>query len=136
MVIEYLRTFSYDPQLPEQEAVAAEPEETEEELESAACDASYLSQSNPFEWQDEQAIANGETTYARECAECHGEDGSGEIPQANDFTNPAIRAGFIENPGEKLCRVAVGLNRMPSFEDILTDAEIWEVLTYIYSLGE
>jgi mono/diheme cytochrome c family protein len=132
MVIEYLRTFSYDPQLGEEIVLAEEAVEEEEEL---VCDPSYLTQTNPFDWNDAQAITDGEPIYLRECVECHGEDGSGEIPQAPDFTNPAVRGGLIESPGEPLCRVAEGINRMPSFKDTLSETEMWQVLTYIASLG-
>lgn len=133
MVIEYLRTFSYDPRLSEETVLTEEVVEEEEEL---TCDPSYLAQTNPFDWNDAQAITAGEPIYVRECTECHGEDGTGEIPQAPDFTNPAVRGGLIENPGEHLCRVAEGINRMPAFKDTLTEAEMWQVLTFIASLGE
>ncbi len=140
MVIEYLRTFSYDPQIIEPEEVAAgeetAQEETTQEEDELTCDPAYLTQANPFDWGDAQAIAAGEPIYLRECAECHGEDGTGEIRGTPDFTNPAVRGGLIENPGEPLCRVSEGLNRMPAYKDILTETEIWQVLTYIASLGE
>lgn len=132
MVIEYLRTFSYDPRLNETTVVE---EETVEEAEQFACDPAYLAQSNPFDWNDVAAIAAGEPIYGQECAECHGEDGTGEISRVRDFTNPAVRGGLLENSGEYLCRVAEGLNRMPSFKESLTETEMWQVLTYIASLG-
>lgn len=133
MVIEYLRTFSYDPELEEGVAPTEEPAEEEAQL---ACDPTYLEQTNPFDWDAAQAIAAGEPIYLRECAECHGEDGTGEIAQAPDFTNPVTRGELMDNPGEALCRVSEGINRMPSFGDILTEEEIWQVLTYIVSLAD
>ncbi len=135
MVIEYLRTFSYDPQLiePTEDVEATETIQEEEDL---ACDSAYLTQTNPFAWDDSQAIVAGEPIYLGECAECHAEDGTGEIRAAPDFTNPAIRGSLMENPGEPLCRVAEGLNRMPAYKDSMTETEMWQVLTYIASLGE
>jgi len=43
---------------------------------------------------------------------------------------------LAENPGEPLCRVSEGLNRMPAFKDTLTETEMWQLLTYIAALGE
>ncbi len=137
MVIEYLRTLSYDPQLIEKsEETPAVVEEPVEEVEQLPCDPAVLAQTNLFEWNDAQAIAAGETIYQRECSECHGEDGTGEISQAPDFTNPIVRTGLLENPGEQLCTVTEGLNRMPDFKDTLSEEEIWQVLTFIAALGE
>jgi mono/diheme cytochrome c family protein len=133
MVIEFLRTFSYDPHLNEE--ITLEGENAAEE-DTSTCDPAYLSQTNPFDWGDPQAIAAGEPIYIRECAECHGEDGTGEIPQAPDFTNPVTRGELLETPGQGLCRVTEGLNRMPAYQDTLTETEMWQVLTYLASLGE
>jgi mono/diheme cytochrome c family protein len=136
MVIEYLRTFSYDPQvIVESEEIqpTEEPVQAEEQL---PCEPAVLTQTNPFEWSDAQAISAGETIYQRECSECHGEDGTGEIPRAPDFTNPVVRGGLLENPGERLCIVTQGFDRMPDFKDTLSEEEIWQVLTFIATLGE
>jgi mono/diheme cytochrome c family protein len=136
MVIEYLRTFSYDPQVMVESEEIPVVEEPVQEEEQSPCEPAVLAQTNPFEWSDAQAIAAGQTIYQRECSECHGEDGSGEIPQARDFTNPAVRARLLENPGEHLCVVTEGFNRMPDFKDTLSEEEMWQVLTFIAALGE
>jgi mono/diheme cytochrome c family protein len=136
MVIEYLRTFSYDPLVIVESEETVLVEEPVEEEEPAACEPAVLAQTNPFEWNDAQAVAAGETIYQRECSECHGEDGTGEIRQAHDFTNPVVRGRLLENPGEHLCIVTEGLNRMPDFKDTLSEEEMWQALTYIASLGE
>lgn len=136
MVIEYLRTLSYDPQIlvaSEEGAAAEVPAEEEEQL---PCDPELLARTNPFDWNNAQAISAGETIYQRECSECHGEDGTGEIPQARDFTNPIVRSQLLDSPGELLCIVTVGLNRMPDFQGVLSEEEMWQALTYIASLGE
>jgi len=134
MVIEYLRTFSYDPQVIVEDEEIQSVEEPIQEEEQLPCEPAILAQTNPFEWSDAQAISTGETIYQRECSECHGEDGTGEIPQAPDFTNPVVRGGLLENPGERLCIVMGGLNRMPDFKDTLSEEEMWQVLTYIAAL--
>jgi len=134
MVIEYLRTFSYDPQI--REAETSETAEQPAEEEASACPPDFLAQTNPFEWDDNQAVVAGEPLYQQECAECHGEDGTGAIALVGDFTNPAVRGDLMENPGEYLCVIARGRNRMPAFEDVLTEEEMWQVMTYIVSLAE
>lgn len=134
MIVEYLRTFSFDPTLEEVTAIVEEP--LQEEEDSSSCDPVYLAQTNPFDWNDSTVTAAGESIYLQECAECHGEDGTGSIARTRDFTNPVIRGDLLENSGEYFCRVAEGLNRMPSFKETLTDTEMWQVLTFIASLGE
>jgi len=136
MVVEYLRTFSYDPTLPAIASASAEAGQTGEEQEQSLCDAEFLAQTNPFEWSDTAAITTGEPIYIRECAECHGDDGVGKIARTPDFTNPAVSGSLQQDPGEFLCIVTEGINRMPSFKDTLTDTEMWQVLTFIASLGE
>jgi len=135
MVGEYLRTFSYDPTIVEASASAAEAEQGGEEQEQSLCDAEFLAQTNPLDWGDAAAVAAGEPIYAQECEECHGEDGTGNIARTPDFTNPAVSGGLQKEPGEFLCVLTEGLNRMPSFKDTLTDTEMWQVLTFIASFG-
>lgn len=134
MVAEYIRTFSYDPTL---EQVIAAPEETDQTgEEQSTCDPALLAQTNPFDWSDTTAVSAGESIYMRECAECHGEDGVGQIARAPDFSNPAVSGDLRENSTEYLCLVADGINRMPSFKETLTDTEMWQVLTFIATLAE
>jgi mono/diheme cytochrome c family protein len=132
-VIDYLRTFSYDPALPGEAAAEAPPTTTPSETE---CDPAYLSQSNPFPWDDPEAISAGQLIYEQACAMCHGVDGSGALPGTSDFTNAETSAALRENGGEYLCIVAGGREAMPSWKDTLTVEEMWQVLTYMASLGE
>lgn len=137
MVIEYLRTFSYDPQLTELgEPLVVETSGEAAATEEVACDPALLAEPNPFEWNDAAAIAAGEPIYTRECSECHGEDGTGSIARVRDFTNPAVYGALLEEPGLFRCVVSEGRNRMPDFKDILSEEEIWQVLTYIASLSD
>jgi mono/diheme cytochrome c family protein len=134
MAVDYLRTFSYDPKL--EEVAAIVEEENLEDTEQSICDTEYADKSNPFELSDGQAIAAGESIYLVECVDCHGEDGSGNIARTRDFTNPDVRRSLTDHPGETLCTVSEGINRMPAFKDTLTETEMWQVITYIASLGE
>jgi mono/diheme cytochrome c family protein len=137
-VIDYIRTFSYDPTVSDEAEVSqAEPGESEpeedEEL-SAACEP-YLLQDNPFDWEDTAAIAGGEALYDS-CTGCHGEDGKGRLPGILDFTDPSFQADLHDNPGKYLCSIAEGYNSMPAFKSTLDEEEMWKVLLYLAILGD
>lgn len=132
-VIDYLRTFSYDPSLPGEEI--AEPPPTATAVETA-CDPAYLSQSNPFDWADADAMTAGRVIYDQACAVCHGADGSGVLPGTDDFTDAETSAALRDNSAEKLCIVAEGEAAMPGWKETLTIDQMWQVLTYIASFGE
>lgn len=132
-VIDYLRTFSYDPALTGE--VAAAPPATEVAAE-VACDPTYLSQSNPFAWDDAAAIDEGEAIYAQACAMCHGADGSGALPGAPDFTAAQFQSTLRLDSGAYLCIVAAGREAMPGWKETLTVEQMWAALTYVGTLGK
>ena len=132
-MIDYLRTFSYDPTLPGE--VAAEPPPTATPVETA-CDETYLSQSNPFPWVDAEAIAAGHVIYNQACAVCHGSDGSGALPGTSDYTVAETSASIRVNGGENLCIIAEGRNAMPGWKETLAAEQMWQVLTYMATFGE
>jgi mono/diheme cytochrome c family protein len=132
-VIDYLRTFSYDATLAGE--AEAEPLPTTTAVETA-CDPAYLSQSNPFEWVDAEAIAAGQVIYDQACAMCHGADGSGALPGTSDYTAAETSAALRANSGEYLCTVAEGKAAMPGWKETLSTEQMWQVLTYMGSFGE
>lgn len=131
-VIDYLRAFSYDPALPGEVAAASPPPTAA----ATACASTYLAQSNPFAWDDAAAIAAGQLTYAEACAVCHGADGSGALPGAPDLSTAEAADELRSNAGEFLCIVAEGRNAMPGWKETLSAEQMWQVLTYIATLGE
>lgn len=132
-VIDYLRTFSYDPTLAEEIAIATPPAATGER---PACEPDYISQSNPYSWEDDAAIASGKVLYEQACAVCHGMDGVGTLPGTQDFTEKEFTDSLRANSGQYLCIVAEGLNAMPGWKETLSMEEMWQALTYIASFGE
>ncbi len=132
-VIDYLRTFSYDPNLPGETVALSLPTATPVEI---TCDPSYLDQTNPFDWDDEAAINNGKVIYEQSCAMCHGPDGSGALPNTPDFSDSDINASLSENSGENLCIIAEGQGAMPGWKETLSIEQMWQVLTYIASFAE
>jgi len=132
-VIDYLRTFSYDPLLPGE--VAGVPPPTAAAAE-AACDPTYLSQANPFAWDDQAAGAAGQVIYGQSCVICHGRDGSGALEGTPNFTTAQTQSALRANSGEYLCVVAEGRQAMPGWKETLTAEQMWQVLTYIATFGE
>lgn len=132
-VIDYLRAFSYDPALAGEAVVAAPPTAAS----AAVCDATYLTQSNPFAWEDATAVASGEAIYKEACEVCHAADGSGTLPSAPDFSTAEFQSELRSSQGgELLCVVAEGRGAMPGWKETLTPEQVWEVLTFLASLGK
>ncbi len=135
-VIDYLRTFSYDPALPGEAAGAPQPTATAAEGAASACDPATLAQSNPFAWDDAAAIAAGREIYRQACAMCHGADGSGGLPGAPDFTAAQTQSALRTNSGQAFCVIANGRKAMPGWKETLTTEQMWQVLTFIASLAK
>lgn len=131
-VLDYVRTFTYNPALTGEVVLQPTPEQAEAVRPECT---PYLDQTNPFDWNDAQAITAGEAIFSN-CAGCHGQDGTGLISGVPDFTAPAYQAELRENPNHDLCSIAEGLNAMPSWKATLSIEQIWQVLTFIASLGK
>jgi mono/diheme cytochrome c family protein len=131
-VIDYLRTFSYDPHLESEVAMAGPTPTSADTVEPSACDTA---QANIFDWENTDAIQAGQALYLVQCAMCHGPDGSGGLPQTPDFTSVEINDMLLEDPGPKYCSLTDGLGVMPAFGASLTEEERWQVITYMGSLG-
>jgi mono/diheme cytochrome c family protein len=131
-VIDFLRTFSYDPALP---AEANIPLPTVSAVE-VACDPSYSLEKNPFAWEDNDAVITGELLYRQDCVMCHGADGAGSLPGTSDFTSDQIQNELRTKSGGFLCVVAEGRNAMPGWKETLSNEQMWQVLTYVANLGK
>ena len=99
---------------------------------------------------DPNTVALGEAVYVEHCAECHGavlegepgwqelnEDGSYRAP-AHDATGHTwqhddTRLVQIVKLGGARVAPEVGVSKMPSFANVLSEAEIVAVLTFIKS---
>lgn len=128
-VIDYIRTFSYDPSLGEEQAGTPATTAT------TAASTCTPDQENPFAWDDANAIEVGQQVYESSCATCHGADGSGGLPDTPDFTTSETQSEIEAEAGQQYCVIAAGEGVMPGFGERLSDQEIWSVVTYLYSLG-
>jgi len=136
-VIDYIRTFTYDPQVGEAAEIGKtdSSDSTSSESERPEC-APYLEQVNPFDWDSVEAIAAGQTIYDENCAGCHGEDGTGRLPGILDFTDPTTHADLRDNSAKYFCSVTEGYQGMPKFGNKFSEEEIWQVLVWIATFGD
>jgi len=128
-VIDYLRTFTYDHALTE-EVVSVGPQTPTKT--PAACDPG---QENPLAWEDLTAIETGQVTYQAQCVLCHGQDGSGGLPNTPDFTSGEAQDKLHKSPGNFYCAISEGVGAMPSFGNQLSQESQWQVITYLGSLA-
>ncbi|HSR46691.1 MAG TPA: c-type cytochrome [Anaerolineales bacterium] len=134
-VIDYLRTFTFDSAIGEEAGPEGQPTAEATAGVEAACDAATLAKTNPFTWDDQAAIEAGDAIYGQSCSACHAPDGSGAITGAPDFTSQAYQAQLRREPGEALCVMTLGRGAMPGWREVLTEDQIWQVLTFLGSLG-
>src|SRR4030066_455592 len=78
-------------------------------------------------------IANGGKLYARHCATCHGAKGVNVMPGAPNFS----RSESLLRPDTFiLVAIKQGKNAMPSYQGMLKDMEILDVIAFLRTLEE
>ena len=91
---------------------------------------------SPFGFTDETHKA-GEKIYITNCLSCHGNPGRGNVinlvPPPPDPVSEKVQKNF---DGELYYKVAEGRNQMPSFKNVLTSTEIWNLISYIRSFNK
>jgi mono/diheme cytochrome c family protein len=99
--------------------------------------AEYAGKTNPL---GSDAATAGKPIYDVQCASCHGAGGKGDGPAGQALTPPA--ANLIESVANFAddylhYRIAEGgtmdpyNSSMPPFKNVLSDDEIWQVVSYI-----
>ncbi|WP_162141546.1 c-type cytochrome [Lunatimonas lonarensis] len=93
---------------------------------------------NPF--QDESALEAGKAVYQVYCWSCHGETGMGDGAAGGAMdSRPAdfhTKSFLNQTDGAIFWKISTGRNIMPSFEEVLSEQERWQVTAYIRKLGE
>lgn len=99
-------------------------------------------------WANADAIERGEEIYQQHCVACHGGDGqgTGRIAQALSHPPADLTNNFHTSPGNGdaylFWRVSEGGtvepfksqgSAMPAFKEVLSEAERWDVLSYIHT---
>jgi mono/diheme cytochrome c family protein len=79
--------------------------------------------------------------YLEQCANCHGETGKGNGPDAmmydpspSDFTDAAAMAKFTD--GEFFYQITEGKKPMPSFKKRLTQEQRWQLVLFVRSFSK
>ncbi len=105
----------------------------------------YAELQNPIEDPQEFEILQGEELFQYNCAACHGNTalGNGSIgeslepPPSNlNIVVPKVKNNYI------YWRIAKGgiqepfNSAMPSWDAVLTDQEIWKIVSFLHTLGE
>jgi len=90
----------------------------------------YAGLENPYV-EDAAAAASGEDIFAERCARCHGDDARGEgsapdLAASADSHDTDYLFYWVSTGGDSII--------MPSFSSILSDDQIWQVITYITQL--
>jgi mono/diheme cytochrome c family protein len=94
---------------------------------------------NPFP-STPGAIAAGMNVYLERCQNCHGVNGDGRGPKAEelsvapaDFRDARVMAAITD--GELYWRITKGARPMPSFESI-SEEERWQAVDYIRTFAK
>ncbi len=70
----------------------------------------------------------GKTLYNDYCAQCHGENGTGNMPNTPDFRRGE---GLLQSDADLLLHIREGRKSMPAFRGLLSDSEILDIVTYL-----
>jgi cytochrome c5 len=88
-----------------------------------------------FEFTDE-VRASGEDIFSTNCALCHGQPGKNNfVPLVPPPGDPASTKFQANTDGEFFYRINEGRGAMPSFKNILTNDQVWSVISYIRSFN-
>lgn len=84
-----------------------------------------------------ESIQRGHNLYIANCADCHGPKAEGDGPTAKYLdTKPSnLKAMAGHHPdGGMAWKIKNGKGDMPAWEDILTEQQIWDLVTFIQNL--
>lgn len=99
----------------------------------------YKSLKNPLV-PSESNLNAARQVYGNECAQCHGDRGKGDGPQARshyplpaDLTDPKLLANAPD--GGIFYQITAGRRPMPSFKRRLTEEERWQLVLLVRSFS-
>jgi len=89
----------------------------------------------PFQFTPE-SIKKGENVFQRNCKSCHGDPGKQNwakiVPPPGD---PASKGFQEQTDGDMFYRITTGKTPMPTFGNVLSDEERWDVISFIRSFN-
>ena len=84
---------------------------------------------------NEQTLRAARITYLEKCANCHGETGKGDGPEAMmyDPAHADLRRAHVRQmtDGEVFYQISEGRKPMPPFKDQLTEEQRWQLVYYV-----
>jgi mono/diheme cytochrome c family protein len=101
----------------------------------------YEKMKNPTEVDDEENMEIGMELYMKHCKSCHGKEGLGDGPKAEeqegdlgDFSSEEFQA---QSDGAIFYKTTFGRDDMPAYDKKMPeDEDRWLVVNYVRSLGE
>jgi mono/diheme cytochrome c family protein len=100
----------------------------------------YKSLKNPLP-PSESNLKAARQIYFDECAQCHGDAGKGDGPEARshyplpaDLTDPKLLTNVPD--GEIFYQISEGRRPMPSFKNRLTEDERWQLVLLVRSFSQ
>ncbi|RLD64507.1 MAG: cytochrome c [Bacteroidetes bacterium] len=103
--------------------------------------AEYKAMQNPTDPVDDEGLEIGEELYMEHCKSCHGKEGLGDGPKADeqegelgDFSSEEFQG---QSDGDLFYKSKIGRDDMPEFsKKIPDDEEMWFVVNYMRTMGE
>jgi mono/diheme cytochrome c family protein len=82
------------------------------------------------------AEQRGASVYKANCSTCHGLTGEADTPAGKALKAHSLKApDVLEKSDAQLLEIAKkGKGQMPPWEDVLTDAQLMNVIAYIHTL--
>ena len=101
--------------------------------------AKYEKMTNPEE-ASKGNIAIGKSLYSKHCKSCHGKEGLGDGPKADevegdlgDFSSEEYQA---QSDGALFYKSYIGRDDMPNYEKKMSEEDVWLVVHYMRTMAE
>jgi mono/diheme cytochrome c family protein len=89
---------------------------------------------------DEKAVDKGEKIYGKICWSCHGIKGEGDGPVGASFNKKPM--SFInksfqkQTDGEIVWKISTGRGNMPSYNELLSENQRWQLVSYLRTFNK
>ena len=101
--------------------------------------AKYEKMTNP-EDASKGNVAIGKSLYAKHCKSCHGKEGYGDGPKADevdgDLGDLSTEEFHAQSDGAVFYKSYIGRDDMPNYEKKMSEEDAWLVVHYVRTLAE